>query len=123
MAAGNNTKEVDNVLKKLMGNPGVTKCLILNADGIAIKAVGMESKTAVQYCALVNDLVQKSQAAMAMLMDPSESAVEYLRLHTSNKKELIISPGKDYTVVAVQDGSMKGGAGAAEDSEKKSDDK
>lgn len=123
MAAGNNAKEVDTVLKKLMSNPGVSKCLILNADGIAIKAVGMESKTAVQYCALVNDLVQKSQAAMAMLMDPSESAVEYLRLHTANKKELIISPGKDYTVVAVQDGSISVSAAAAEGSEKKSEEK
>ena len=55
-----------------------------------------------QYCALVNGLVQKSQAALSTLLEPSENTAEYLRLRT-NKREIIIAPGKDYTVVVVQE--------------------
>ena len=99
--AKNQTNEVEAVMKKLLDNKGVSEYLICNSDGIAIKST-MDQKKAVQYCALVNGLVQKSQAALSTLLDPSESTAEYLRLRT-NKREIIIAPGKDYTVVVVQE--------------------
>ena len=99
--AKNQTNEVEAVMKKLMENKGVSEYLICNSDGISIKST-MDHKKAVQYCALVNGLVQKSQAALSTLLDPSESTAEYLRLRT-NKREIIIAPGKDYTVVVVQE--------------------
>ena len=86
--AANQTNEVDNAMKKLLTNPGVTQYLICNADGIAIKYHNMDWKTAVQYCALVNDLVQKSKSAVESLLDPSENTVEYIRLHTGKNKEI-----------------------------------
>ena len=63
----------------------------------------MDWKTAVQYCALVNDLVQKSKAAVEALLDPSENTVEYIRLHTGKNKEIIIAPAREYTLIAVQE--------------------
>ena len=99
--AKNQTNEVEAVMKKLLDNKGVSEYLICNSDGIAIKST-MDQIKAVQYCALVNGLVQKSQAALSTLLDPSESTAEYLRLRT-NKREIIIAPGKDYTVVVVQE--------------------
>ena len=108
-------------MKKLLDNDGVTEYLICNSEGIAIKAHNMDHKKAVQYCALVNGLVQKSQAALSTLLDPSESTAEYLRLRT-NKREIIIAPGKDYTVVVVQQASEqsdnKTTAGGGADPEK-----
>ena len=101
--AANATNEVDNAMKKLLTNPGVTSYLICNADGIAIKYHNMEWKKAVQYCALVNDLVQKSKAAVEALLDPSENTVEYIRLHTGKNKEIIIAPAREYTLIAVQE--------------------
>ena len=101
--AANATNEVDNAMKKLLTNPGVTQYLICNADGIAIKYHNMDWKTAVQYCALVNDLVQKSKAAVEALLDPSENTVEYIRLHTGKNKEIIIAPAREYTLIAVQE--------------------
>jgi hypothetical protein len=101
--AANATNEVDNAMKKLLTNPGVTQYLICNADGIAIKYHNMDWKTAVQYCALVNDLVQKSKAAVEALLDPSENTVEYIRLHTAKNKEIIIAPAREYTLIAVQE--------------------
>jgi predicted regulator of Ras-like GTPase activity (Roadblock/LC7/MglB family) len=109
--AANATNEVDNAMKKLLTNPGVTQYLICNADGIAIKYHNMDWKTAVQYCALVNDLVQKSKAAVEALLDPSENTVEYIRLHTAKNKEIIIAPAREYTLIAVQE-PVKIGAAA-----------
>ena len=54
-------------------------------------------------CALVNDLVQKSKAAVEALLDPSENTVEYIRLHTGKNKEIIIAPAREYTLIAVQE--------------------
>ena len=42
--AANATNEVDNAMKKLLTNPGVTQYLICNADGIAIKYHNMDPK-------------------------------------------------------------------------------
>ena len=112
--AGKQTNEVEVVMKKLLENDGVTQYLICNSEGIAIKAHNMDQKKAVQYCALVNGLVQKSQAALSTLLEPSENTAEYLRLRTK-KREIIIAPGKDYTVVVVQETVKKveaAGAGA-----------
>ena len=111
--AGKQTNEVEVVMKKLLENDGVKQYLICNSEGIAIKAHNMDQKKAVQYCALVNGLVQKSQAALSTLLDPSENTAEYLRLRTK-QREIIIAPGKDYTLVVVQENVVKVDAKAAE---------
>ena len=111
--AGKQTNEVEVVMKKLLENDGVKQYLICNSDGIAIKAHNMDQNKAVQYCALVNGLVQKSQAALSTLLDPSENTAEYLRLRTK-KREIIIAPGKDYTLVVVQENVVKVDPKAAE---------
>ena len=113
--AANQTNEVDNAMKKLLTNPGVTQYLICNADGIAIKYHNMDWKTAVQYCALVNDLVQKSKTAVESLLDPSENTVEYIRLHTGKNKEIIIAPAREYTLIAVQEPIVAAESGAKKD--------
>ena len=117
MAAGQHASEVDNAIKQLLANPGVTQYVIANTDGIPIKHHNMDWKKAVQYCALVSDLVNKSHTAVGLLMEASENKVEYLRLHTAKNKEIIIAPEKDYTLIAVQEPQPKGTQASSEKKE------
>ena len=103
MAAGAQSNEVDNAMRKLLTNPGVTQYLIFNSEGIPIKTWNMSAATAVHYCALVSNLVAKCNRAVPDLLEPAESTIDYLRLHTEKNKEIIVAPHKDFTLVAVQE--------------------
>ena len=73
------------------------------AKGIPIKTWNMSAATAVHYCALVSNLVAKCNRAVPDLLEPAESTIDYLRLHTEKNKEIIVAPHKDFTLVAVQE--------------------
>ena len=90
MAAGAQTNEVDNALRKLLSNPGVTQYVIFNSEAIPIKMWNMKPTTAVHYCALVSGLIAKCNRAVPNLLEPAESTIEYLRLHTEKNKEIMM---------------------------------
>ena len=100
-----------------MSNPGAIGFVLVNFDGIPVQKHASISETqAVQYAALVSDLVLKTKSTLRLLGDAKAPAekfefgeFEYLRLRTKADTELIVTDfqtpgtGYQYILVCIQD--------------------
>ena len=103
-----------------MNNPGAIGYVLINFDGIPVKHYP-EDLPAVQYSALISDLVMKTKSTLKQLKnDTNDSEFNYLRMRTKQDTEVIvtdyITPGNnEYILVCIQ--SCKFGADDEEDEE------
>ena len=88
-----------------MQQPGAIGYVLVNFDGIPVKHFP-EDLPAVQYSALVSDLVMKTKSTLKQL-NPNDCEFGYLRMRTKQDTELIvtdyISPNNhEYILVCIQ---------------------
>jgi predicted regulator of Ras-like GTPase activity (Roadblock/LC7/MglB family) len=101
-----------------MNNPGSIGYVLINFDGIPVKHFP-EDLPAVQYSALISDLVMKTKSTLKQL-NVADSEFNYLRMRTKQDTEVIvtdyITPGNnEYILVCIQ--SCKFGVDEVEDEE------
>ena len=84
------TQEIDSALYDLLSKPGVEGYVVINYDGIPVKSHPENIIPAVQYSALVADLVAKTKSTLKML-DLSDSDFTYLRMRTKEDREIIVT--------------------------------
>mmetsp|Transcript_9030 Transcript_9030/g.10208 ORF Transcript_9030/g.10208 Transcript_9030/m.10208 type:complete len:103 (+) Transcript_9030:28-336(+) len=84
------TQEIESSLSHLLTEPGVEGYYVINYDGIPVRSFPENNELAVQYAALVADLVSKTKATLKQL-DPTDSEFTYLRMRTKNEKEIIVT--------------------------------
>jgi predicted regulator of Ras-like GTPase activity (Roadblock/LC7/MglB family) len=72
--------EVQDSLNALMSQPGAIGYVLVNFDGIPVKHFP-EDLPAVQYSALVSDLVMKTKSTLKQL-NQADSEFGYLRMRT-----------------------------------------
>jgi len=87
-----------------MNNPGAIGYVLINFDGIPVKHFP-ESLPAVQYSALISDLVMKTKSTLKQL-NQADSEFNYLRMRTKQDTEVIvtdyITPGNnEYILVCI----------------------
>mmetsp|Transcript_590 Transcript_590/g.854 ORF Transcript_590/g.854 Transcript_590/m.854 type:complete len:123 (-) Transcript_590:123-491(-) len=119
MAAAQQANEVDEVVKSLTSVENVSRYVIFNKDGIVLRHEGWPSESGdqgyrkcVQLAATVAPLVHHCSKGCQDLLPPPNNDVECLRLKTKNY-EMIVSPGSNYTVVAIQENYKTGKEGSA----------
>ncbi|VVC38301.1 Dynein light chain roadblock-type 1/2,Roadblock/LAMTOR2 domain [Cinara cedri] len=88
---------VEETLKQIQTSDGVIGVIVANFDGIPIKST-LDNFTSVQYCGLVQQLIDKSKIAIKK-NDPSDDLM-FLRLRTK-KHEILIVPEKQYVMIIV----------------------
>eukprot|EP00345_Euplotes_harpa_P013143 CAMPEP_0168336752 /NCGR_PEP_ID=MMETSP0213-20121227/11750_1 /TAXON_ID=151035 /ORGANISM="Euplotes harpa, Strain FSP1.4" /LENGTH=123 /DNA_ID=CAMNT_0008342047 /DNA_START=11 /DNA_END=382 /DNA_ORIENTATION=- len=112
--------EIDAALSELMTKTGVEGYVVINYDGIPVKSHPENSIPAVQYAALVTDLITKTKSTLKML-DMSESDFTYLRMRTKFDKEIIVTNqiigANEYILITIH--SCKFGPVVKEEKEKK----
>ena len=81
-------------LNNLMNQEGAIGYVLVNYDGIPVKYFP-EEIPAVQYSALVSDLIMKTKSTLKQLNPHGDSDFVYLRMRTKQDTELIVT---DYTV-------------------------
>ena len=110
----NNKDEVQEMINELMKNPGTIGYVLINFDGIPVKYFP-EALPAVQYAALIADLVVKTKITLGTL-DPArdeKAQFHYLRMRTKQDTELIVtdytapSSGNEYIMVVIQQSIFK----------------
>ena len=82
-------QEIEGALGHLLDQPGVEGYVVINYDGIPVR-YHPESIPAVQYAALVSDLVSKTKATLKQL-DATDSEFTYLRMRTKSEREIIVT--------------------------------
>lgn len=91
-----------------MAQPGAIGYVLINFDGIPVKyqLPGDSAEQAVQYSALVSDLVMKTKSTLKQL-NTADCEFGYLRMRTKIDQELIvtdyITPGSsnEYILVCI----------------------
>ena len=88
-----------------MSQPGAMGYVLINYDGIPVKAMPEDFPQAVQYSALISDLVMKTKSVLKQL-NTTDSDFVYLRMRTKEETELIvtnyISGSNEYILVTIQ---------------------
>ena len=108
MAAGKD--EVQEQLNELMKMPGAYGYVVINFDGIPVKHYPDDEENgipAVQYAALIADLVMKTKQTLRIVTQGQEAEFSSLRMRTKKETELIVtdfmhSSGNEYILVAIQ---------------------
>ena len=99
--------EVQEQLNHLMSLHGAIGYVVINNDGIPVKYHPEESLPAVQYAALIADLVSKTKHILKTLNN-GDTDFEYLRMRTKFDTEMIITDyihpgsGNEYILVCIQ---------------------
>ena len=97
------SNEIDEHLSMLLSKPGVEGYVVINFDGIPVK-YHPEKIPAVQYSALIADLVSKTKSTLKML-DLSDTDFTYLRMRTKSDKEIIVTNqivnGNEYILITI----------------------
>lgn len=99
-------EEFEQSIQEFASFPGVTHYIILNSEAVPIRWEGWDNEgdgyvEVVKIAALLSDLCLSAQYACNSLLDPSESTLEKIRLHT-DQNEIIIALGRECTLVAFQ---------------------
>ena len=104
----------------MMAQPGAIGYVLINFDGIPVKHYPEDFPQAVQYAALIADLVQKTKNYLKnhpSLNQQQDSEFVYLRMRTKEETELIvtnyIAGANEYILVTIQ--SCKFGPGEVEE--------
>lgn len=88
----------------LMSQQGAIGYVLINFDGIPVK-YHPESIQAVQYAALIADLIQKTKLHLGQLFGP-ENGFCHLRMRTKEETELIVTNhnvgSNEYILVTIQ---------------------
>lgn len=113
--------EVEETIKRIHSHKGVKGVLIMNSEGVPIRAVGMTPEETENYAALVSQVLQRSKlifrwflihkfscfvqlaikaGGVVRTLDESDE-LAFLRIR-SKKHEIMIAPDKDYILVVVQ---------------------
>ena len=105
------------MLNELMKNPGTIGYVVVNFDGIPVKHFPDDpiKMPAVQYAALIADLVVKTKQTLGSLDHPRDEKAQfqYLRMRTKQDTELIVtdyiapSTGNEYILVVIQQSVFK----------------
>ncbi|XP_077459477.1 dynein light chain roadblock-type 1 [Stigmatopora argus] len=93
--------EVEETLKRILGQKGVQGLIIVNSDGIPIRST-LDNASTVHYAGLIHQLVMKARSTIRDI-DPLND-LTFLRLR-SKKNEIMIAPDKDYFMIVIQNPS------------------
>ncbi|KAM9800591.1 dynein light chain roadblock-type 1 [Syngnathus typhle] len=93
--------EVEETLKRILGQKGVQGLIIVNSDGIPIRST-LDNTSTVHYAGLIHQLVLKARSTIRDI-DPLND-LTFLRLR-SKKNEIMIAPDKDYFMIVIQNPS------------------
>ncbi|KAJ8303042.1 hypothetical protein KUTeg_019438 [Tegillarca granosa] len=93
--------EVEEKIKRVSSYKGVIGLIIVDSDGIPIRTT-LDNSTTVQYASQVTQMNQKARSCVRDL-DPSND-LTFLRMR-SKKHEIMVAPGKDYTLIVIQNPS------------------
>lgn len=90
-----------------MAQPGAMGYVLINYDGIPVKSHPEDFPQAVQYAALISDLVMKTKSSLKHpSLNQTDSDFVYLRMRTKEETELIvtnyISGSNEYILVTIQ---------------------
>ena len=111
--------EVQAALDALMAEEGAVGYVLVNFDGIPVMK-HPKNLPAVQYAALISDLVMKTKSTLKQL-NQTDNEFVYLRMRTKQDTELIvtdfITPGTSYEYILVCIQSCKFGKDDDEEGE------
>ncbi|THD24485.1 Dynein light chain roadblock-type [Fasciola hepatica] len=91
--------EVEETLKRISSQKGVTGAIVGNSDGVAVRS-NLDNNATVSYCGLIQQLTNKARAALRDL-DPTND-LTFLRIR-SKKNEIMVAPDRDYSLIVIQD--------------------
>ena len=106
-----NKDEAKDLLDELLQQPGTIGYVIVNYDGIPVQYHPKETLPAVQYAALIADLVVKTKQTLGALdnqKDERSTQFNYLRLRTKQDTELVVTDyihpgsGNEYILCVIQ---------------------
>lgn len=92
-------QEIDERLRLILGQPGVTGYVVINQEGIPIKTSLTDAPLAVQYAALLTKFVQKVKVSVRTLDPGNEMKCARLR---SEREEIIIIPEEEFILAIIQ---------------------
>ena len=110
------------MLSEMMKQPGTIGYVVINFDGIPVKSYPDDpvKMPAVQYAALIADLVVKTKQTLGALdtqrderQPPQPAQFHYLRMRTKQDTELIVTDyvapgtGNEYILVVIQQSIFK----------------
>ena len=105
------------MLNELMKQPGTIGYVVVNFDGIPVKHFPDDpiKMPAVQYAALIADLVVKTKQTLGSLSNQHDEKAQfnYLRMRTKQDTEIIItdytapSTGNEYILAVIQQSIFK----------------
>ncbi|XP_076469801.1 dynein light chain roadblock-type 2-like [Babylonia areolata] len=97
--------EIDETIKRIQANKGVTGIIILNNDGIPLRTT-MNQESTVSITGHIHNLVHKARNTVREL--DSQNDLTFLRLR-SKKHEIMCAPENDYMMVVIQTPSIVSG--------------
>ncbi|KAK2963150.1 putative Dynein light chain roadblock-type 2 [Blattamonas nauphoetae] len=104
--------EVEDLIKKIANQRGVTGCMVFNNQGIIIRTT-LEQSLTIHYAALITQLCNHTKNTVKKLDDGDD--LTFIRLRTT-KNEILVAPGfsrifsshlsslsdRDYILVVIQ---------------------
>uniref|UniRef100_A0A7E4ZU00 Dynein light chain roadblock n=1 Tax=Panagrellus redivivus TaxID=6233 RepID=A0A7E4ZU00_PANRE len=93
--------DVEETVKRMQSQKGVTGVVIMDSLGRAIRSTLNDEET-VKHTSLLRQLCDKAKSVTKEL--DSSNDVHFLRLKTS-KNEIMVAPDRDYMVVVIYDKS------------------
>ncbi|KAL8596828.1 hypothetical protein ACOMHN_027157 [Nucella lapillus] len=90
--------EIDETVKRIHANKGVTGIIIINNDGIPLRTT-MNADVTVHFAGHIHNLVHKAKNTVREL--DSSNELTFLRLR-SKKHEIMCAPENDYMMVVIQ---------------------
>uniref|UniRef100_A0AC35UDB6 Dynein light chain roadblock n=1 Tax=Rhabditophanes sp. KR3021 TaxID=114890 RepID=A0AC35UDB6_9BILA len=91
--------EVEEMIKKLQSQSGVTGVVVTDQQGRTIKAT-MDDIEAAKYSNLLTQLCHKTKTVFKEVDQSNE--LNFIRVYT-NKEEFMIAPQKEYTMIVIRE--------------------
>ena len=104
-AAPPTNAELEDTIKRITSHKGVEGVIVMDRRGAVLKSTLSDDQTRT-HAGVLADLSARA-AKIVCLFDPSDE-LTYLRMY-SKRREIMISPDKDYLMVVLQNPSSSGG--------------
>lgn len=90
--------EVDQVLRRIQGHPGVMALMLTNRDGLALRS-NVDINTTKNYAVHYGNLIEMAKSAVRDL-DP-QNELHFIRVR-NKEHEIMVAPTEDLILIVVQ---------------------
>ena len=90
--------EVDRVLRRIQGHPGVMALMVTNREGLALRS-NLDITTTKNYAVQYGNLIEMAKSAVREL-DP-QNELRFIRVR-NKEQEIMVAPTDDLILIVVQ---------------------